>query len=1353
MHPTSSGALGAITPAQSRAARALLAWSQQDLATHAGVGTSTVADFERGQRTPIAQNAEAIRGALEAAGIAFREGGAVIGPPLPALPQNGGGGSPIRWVDATDLAQWAERRDGQDSMPTLLAKLARAARPMSLQFPSDEGVQYSGWDGITEASEDTEFVPAGTAGWEIGSQRDRIATKATDDFNKRAKDPLGLKPDETTFVFVTPRHWPEKAAWLKARRAENIFRDVRAYDGTNLVHWIELYPAIGLWLAIALGKRPVGALDLREHWLEWSLATRWPLSTELLLSDRDESATRVLRWLREPSSVLAVKGESPEEVSAFFYSAITQLPQEIAEHYLCRCLVAASPEMARLAGDSATPLIIVVLDPEPGLVQLLAKKGHHVLAAYGQDNASSKIEVVLERPSRESIEVSLHGIGVPPESAKSLARESARSLSILRRQMPGVAGRLPRWAQEAPSQSLLASLLAGGWDESNEGDRTILSRLADMPYEQFVAGIAGFAGNFDSPLRRVGSTWKLASPRDAWGLLARHLSTVHVERFAAVAFDVLSATDPRFEMSQEERWYAPIRGVHPQFSEHLRHGIGEVLILLALFGSFASSVPSADRLPDGIVRDLLDGADRQRWWSLSRDFRLLAEASPLSFLSALDDALVMDNSPVAVLFGQDDSPLFGTEHLSPLLWALEALAWSPDYLGRVASILAALDEIDPGGRYTNRPGNSLKTTFLLWAPQTHATLEQRLRVLDRLRLRFPKAAWKLMLAILPKGHDSFSPAPTPRWRDFYARAPEVVTYAVIEKGALAVIDRLLVDVSTDVSRWEALLDRWANLGAKRGEALQKLKELHRQITNEDDRRALRTKLRAILHHNRNFSDAAWALPEEELAHFQEIYDSLNPHDPIGQVSWLFETSAAVPNPVGGWSERDAQLQEERRKAVENIFRNLGVDGVFALVHTVQEKGFLGIAVAEADLGVPTQQDEILLRALMSEGEDGFGLARGIIFALRGKKADGWAEALLAQVKEGGGADDAILTILLALPVSSGTWLLAGQIGAEIEAQYWRKAPILLVDEEPADTAFALNKLIEVGRARHAVHLVGLRSHNGMKLDSNLLVRVLREAAQQPIDSETDSNEATMFQHYVAEIFADLDKREDLDANDMLMLEWMYLPLLEYSQRPAKLIMRELASNPQLFVEMISAIYKPSDESGVADDVQLEPERAKILAHKAFDLLRLWDVVPGSSDDGTIDQTALEGWVREARRLARSVGREDIADQKIGEILACSGVGKDSIWPAEAVREVIESVRSGQVDTGVMIGRRNLRGVTTRLPGDGGVQEHQLVATYREWSRATALEWPRTSAILENIAKGYEQDARWHDDDAERLDWR
>jgi predicted transcriptional regulator len=58
-----------LSPEQSRAARGWLDWSQSDLASHAHVSLSTVRDFEKGRRTPIANNIGAIRTALEAAGV------------------------------------------------------------------------------------------------------------------------------------------------------------------------------------------------------------------------------------------------------------------------------------------------------------------------------------------------------------------------------------------------------------------------------------------------------------------------------------------------------------------------------------------------------------------------------------------------------------------------------------------------------------------------------------------------------------------------------------------------------------------------------------------------------------------------------------------------------------------------------------------------------------------------------------------------------------------------------------------------------------------------------------------------------------------------------------------------------------------------------------------------------------------------------------------------------------------------------------------------------------------------------------------------------------------------------------
>lgn len=67
-----------MTPAQCRAARALLNMEQSELSKVSGIARATVIDFEKGERSPRVATVEAIRTALEAAGVEF-------------IPENGGG--------------------------------------------------------------------------------------------------------------------------------------------------------------------------------------------------------------------------------------------------------------------------------------------------------------------------------------------------------------------------------------------------------------------------------------------------------------------------------------------------------------------------------------------------------------------------------------------------------------------------------------------------------------------------------------------------------------------------------------------------------------------------------------------------------------------------------------------------------------------------------------------------------------------------------------------------------------------------------------------------------------------------------------------------------------------------------------------------------------------------------------------------------------------------------------------------------------------------------------------------------------------------------------------------------------
>ena len=63
-----------VTPGQCRAARALIGWSQEQLASSSKVAKATIANFELGKRVPYDRTLDGISAALEAAGVEFTNG-------------------------------------------------------------------------------------------------------------------------------------------------------------------------------------------------------------------------------------------------------------------------------------------------------------------------------------------------------------------------------------------------------------------------------------------------------------------------------------------------------------------------------------------------------------------------------------------------------------------------------------------------------------------------------------------------------------------------------------------------------------------------------------------------------------------------------------------------------------------------------------------------------------------------------------------------------------------------------------------------------------------------------------------------------------------------------------------------------------------------------------------------------------------------------------------------------------------------------------------------------------------------------------------------------------------------------
>ena len=75
-----SSYLPSMTPAQCRAARALLRWSQEDLARTAEINAVTLRNYENEKTTAQRASISVMRQAFETAGVVFTESDRELGP-------------------------------------------------------------------------------------------------------------------------------------------------------------------------------------------------------------------------------------------------------------------------------------------------------------------------------------------------------------------------------------------------------------------------------------------------------------------------------------------------------------------------------------------------------------------------------------------------------------------------------------------------------------------------------------------------------------------------------------------------------------------------------------------------------------------------------------------------------------------------------------------------------------------------------------------------------------------------------------------------------------------------------------------------------------------------------------------------------------------------------------------------------------------------------------------------------------------------------------------------------------------------------------------------------------------------
>ena len=194
----------------------------------------------------------------------------------------------IGLIRADDLGRWASRITSAPEFPRLVRRLVHSTGRglRKVDFPADEAIRLAGWDGKVLADDASPFVPAGFSAWELGTNQDPRA-KANDDYKKRTDNPAGIDPTQATFIFVTPRRWPGRDAWIAEKRAEGRWKDVLAFDAESLAQWLEGAPGVAAWFGPVVGTVPADVRALEAECETFKAETMPAFDLSGLLIGRD----------------------------------------------------------------------------------------------------------------------------------------------------------------------------------------------------------------------------------------------------------------------------------------------------------------------------------------------------------------------------------------------------------------------------------------------------------------------------------------------------------------------------------------------------------------------------------------------------------------------------------------------------------------------------------------------------------------------------------------------------------------------------------------------------------------------------------------------------------------------------------------------------------------------------------------------------------------------------------------------------------------------------------------------------------------------------------------------------------
>lgn len=1257
----------------------------------------------------------------------------------------------MKLIDRNDLERWAERFDSKGNLPTLVSRLVRATTPLSTQvdFPSGSAAFTGGWDGVANCQEERSFVPKGVSLWEFGTEQDNKG-KADENYDKRTADPLGYDISQCTFIFVTLRYWKFKEKWRLAKLKEGKWKDIKVYDSTKIEQWLDTATAVSRWFSSYVAKYPSdGIITIEEFWKEWALGPMGELPPSIVTSGREIESRQLLTFLNNPPNIKGIKATSKDEAIAFIIASAKQFEEQYKEVFFSKSLVIDSPTNFRSVRINTSSLSLIVRFEEPQILFAAAAEGHHVLVPLGPDDTFNQEIIPLPSIARDGQIASLVSMGLSEDDATRYSKEAGRNITILKRLLKFPQNKAV-WIKSENVREIIPALLIGRWNENNIGDREILERFSGMKYDEYAKILTKWRDLEESPLIQIGVTWRLTSPLDTWTNISPYLLKSDFEMLKECFMFAFQNGNPLVEPNQEASQLSMFFNKEKTFSTWVREGLVQSLILLGLYGDGLKipNIPSPQLWVDNIIRSLIFKADGKLWTSLDHEMPLISEASPNSFFEAVYESLAQESLPIMEMFVEKDGFISPTSNHTGLLWALEGLAWMPEYLYNASLILLKLSSFDPGGKLANRPINSITEVFKPWHYQTLSSYEERMEILHQITNKETESGWTLLIRMLPDPHAIAHPTNKMRWRMFDKNFNINYTYEEIWDTHSYVVDLLLTIFDYSETKFSQLIEDSVKLNPKDRDKILTFAETEYLKVAQTEFTTWHI-IRKLLSHHRSYPNTDWSLPEKELLRYEELYNKLEPVENIQKYLWLFnEQWPEFPqgfeykdkNYVKKHEQQQDEIDKARVQGLKIILDQYGIEKIKELSNNVKEPWTLGDALAKI---IDDEGQTFSVVELLNNEKNKLGFIHSFLFRKSLLNNMNWVFLLYEKLNNNGFKNKPLAQLFVALNQSKELWDFIDSTAEELQKEYWESVYPRFYHISKEEKIRGLKYLLNFNRFFSAIDIC---SHFPEEIPSTILVSILQKSATE------EACEAIRINEYeIVRLFETLDKRNDIEHKILLQLEWLYVPILASygTTRNPKMLHEELANNADFFIDVLKWVYMPKNKNlNEIERDNLSDEIIQNRAKQAYHLLHSWKTIPGVDTNGIINKEFLNNWIDSVRDLAEKADRLEVADAQIGQILA-QYPEKDLNWPPEEICEIIEKINTDSLKRNFSTATFNKRGSSTRGPFDGGNIERGHAEYFENLSLIHKNSYPNVSSILNRLAKGYIESAKQMDERAER----